>query len=127
MCSGVYSVSRLLSRLLSFPDYFADALNTRNPKVICTTLKVLQHLVNSADLVGEALVPYYRQILPIFNTYKHLNCEFELVYVRMHIRTYICSPYVRTFLCNLVEAHDCYSVDRRKRVILEQSRSSEID
>ena len=118
MCSGVYSVSRLLSRLLSFPDYFADALNTRNPKVICTTLKVLQHLVNSADLVGEALVPYYRQILPIFNTYKHLNCEFELVYVR---------TYIYTFLCNLVEAHDCYSVDRRKRVILEQSRSSEID
>ena len=87
MCSGVYSVGHLVSRFSSFSDCFADALNTRNPKVICTTLKVLQHLVNSADLVGEALVPYYRQILPIFNTYKHLNCEFQLVY----IRTYVCT------------------------------------
>lgn len=51
-----------------------DALSTRNKKVICTTLKVLQHLVVSADLVGEALVPYYRQILPILNTCKSLNC-----------------------------------------------------
>ena len=51
-----------------------DALNTRNRKVICTTLKVLQHLVVCADMIGEALVPYYRQILPIFNTFKHFNC-----------------------------------------------------
>ena len=52
-----------------------DALNTRNRKVICTTLKVLQHLVVCADMIGEALVPYYRQILPIFNTFKHFNCK----------------------------------------------------
>lgn len=50
-----------------------SALHTRNKKVICTTLKVLQHLVVSGDLVGEALVPYYRQILPILNICKHLN------------------------------------------------------
>ncbi|KAL7749274.1 hypothetical protein RI367_005426 [Sorochytrium milnesiophthora] len=49
------------------------ALNTRNPQVICTTLKVLQHLVESGDRVGEALVPYYRQILPIFNLFKNQN------------------------------------------------------
>lgn len=53
----------------------ADALNTRNRQVICTTLKVLQHLVMSADLVGEALVPYYRQILPVFNIFKNKNSE----------------------------------------------------
>lgn len=52
-----------------------DALNTRNRKVICTTLKILQHLVVSADMVGEALVPYYRQILPILNMYKPQNCK----------------------------------------------------
>jgi len=34
------------------------------------TLKVLQKLVTCANYVGEALVPYYRQILPIFNIYK---------------------------------------------------------
>uniref|UniRef100_A0A3Q3WV27 Uncharacterized protein n=1 Tax=Mola mola TaxID=94237 RepID=A0A3Q3WV27_MOLML len=50
-----------------------NALNTRNREVICTTLKVLQNLVMSADMVGEALVPYYRQILPIFNIFKNMN------------------------------------------------------
>lgn len=50
-----------------------NALNTRNPQVVCTTLKVLQHLVVSADMVGEALVPYYRQILPILNIFKNKN------------------------------------------------------
>ncbi|XP_064149188.1 parkin coregulated gene protein [Loxodonta africana] len=50
-----------------------DALNLRNRQVICVTLKVLQHLVVSADMVGEALVPYYRQILPILNIFKNMN------------------------------------------------------
>uniref|UniRef100_A0A8C1ZCQ2 PARK2 co-regulated n=1 Tax=Cyprinus carpio TaxID=7962 RepID=A0A8C1ZCQ2_CYPCA len=50
-----------------------NALNTRSRQVICTTLKVLQHLVVSADMVGEALVPYYRQILPILNIFKNMN------------------------------------------------------
>lgn len=36
------------------------ALNTRESSIICTTLALLQKLVLSADLVGEALVPYYR-------------------------------------------------------------------
>jgi hypothetical protein len=40
---------------------------------MCITLQLLQKLVLSADLVGEALVPYYRQILPIFNLYKSKN------------------------------------------------------
>lgn len=50
-----------------------NALNTRNKKIVCTTLKVLQHLVVSADMVGEALVPYYRQILPILNIFINHN------------------------------------------------------
>lgn len=49
------------------------ALNTRNIKVICTTLKALQHLVVAGDMIGEALVPYYRQILPILNIFKNRN------------------------------------------------------
>lgn len=52
-----------------------NALNTRCLSVVCTTLKVLQHLVVSADMVGEALVPYYRQILPILNIFKNKNCN----------------------------------------------------
>jgi hypothetical protein len=37
------------------------------------TLKVLQKLVQSGETVGEMLVPYYRQILPILNIYKNSN------------------------------------------------------
>jgi hypothetical protein len=49
------------------------ALNTRDPEIICTVLKVMQQLVVSADLIGEALVPYYRQILPVFNLFRSRN------------------------------------------------------
>jgi len=49
------------------------ALNTRDPAIIATVLKVLQQLVVSAEMVGEALVPYYRQILPVFNLFKQCN------------------------------------------------------
>ncbi|KEG10834.1 hypothetical protein DQ04_03251120 [Trypanosoma grayi] len=48
-----------------------SALNTRHPTVIVSVLKVIQKLVLSAEYVGQALVPYYRQILPIFNLYKN--------------------------------------------------------
>ena len=30
-------------------------------------------MVVSGDMVGEALVPYYRQILPILNIFKNMN------------------------------------------------------
>lgn len=49
------------------------ALNTRDPELMTTTMKVLQQLVLSGEMIGEALVPYYRQILPIFNIYKNSN------------------------------------------------------
>ncbi|XP_075059378.1 parkin coregulated gene protein isoform X2 [Mixophyes fleayi] len=55
-----------------------NALNIRNRQVICTTLKVLQHLVVSSEMVGEALVPYYRQILPILNIFKNMNEMYNL-------------------------------------------------
>lgn len=53
--------------------WFLEALNTRDEEVIGITLKVLQKLVRSGELIGEALVPYYRQILPILNMYKNKN------------------------------------------------------
>ena len=49
------------------------ALNTRDADIVSITMKVLQRLVTCADSIGEALVPYYRQILPIFNLYKMQN------------------------------------------------------
>merc|ERR1712196_202746 len=49
------------------------ALNTRDPAVIVVVLKVLQQLVVSGEMIGEALVPYYRQILPVLNIFKNKN------------------------------------------------------
>ena len=45
------------------------ALNTRDPAIICETLECLKRLVTCGDLIGEALVPYYRQLLPIMNIF----------------------------------------------------------
>ena len=33
----------------------------------------MQQMVVSGEMIGEALVPYYRQILPIFNLFKNKN------------------------------------------------------
>eukprot|EP00164_Ancoracysta_twista_P003153 GFYU01004205.1.p1 GENE.GFYU01004205.1~~GFYU01004205.1.p1 ORF type:complete len:312 (+),score=122.17 GFYU01004205.1:219-1154(+) len=49
------------------------ALNTRDAQIIATVLKILQVLIVSGEMIGEALVPYYRQILPIFNIFKNAN------------------------------------------------------
>jgi hypothetical protein len=51
------------------------ALNTRDPEIISITLKILQALVTCSDTIGEALVPYYRQILPIMNLFKTKNAN----------------------------------------------------
>lgn len=45
------------------------ALNTRDPAVMCIALQLVQKLVGCGDMVGEALVPYYRQLLPVLNIY----------------------------------------------------------
>lgn len=57
-----------------------EALNTRNPKVLKTTLTVLQQLVQCGPSIGRALVPYYRQILPVFSLFKNKNGRF-LIYI----------------------------------------------
>lgn len=52
-----------------------NALNTKNVEVMCTTLRIIQQLVNASDLIGPGLVPFYRQLLPVFNAYKIRNSE----------------------------------------------------
>lgn len=56
------------------------ALNTRDRDVVVKTLKILQVLVNcdvavsgGNGLIGQALVPYYRQILPVLNLFINNN------------------------------------------------------
>jgi hypothetical protein len=52
------------------------ALNTREKLVIVKCLKIIQTLVNcdqaisgGSGLIGQALVPYYRQLLPVLNIF----------------------------------------------------------
>ncbi|KAG5176277.1 parkin co-regulated protein-domain-containing protein [Tribonema minus] len=52
-----------------------SALNTRAPTIICPVLKILQQMILLNAAVGQALVPYYRQILPIFNLFKAKNAN----------------------------------------------------
>ncbi len=56
------------------------ALNTRDKEVMVKILKLLQALVNcdvavagGAGLIAQALVPYYRQILPVLNIFINNN------------------------------------------------------
>ncbi|KAM6942354.1 parkin coregulated gene protein-like [Lycodopsis pacificus] len=55
------------------------AMNTRNYAVMCSTLRVLKRLVVSGEKVGEALVPYFRQILPIFNVFHGKSSTGDVV------------------------------------------------
>lgn len=59
-----------------------NALNTRSPQIIVKTLHILQLMVtcesaaqpgNGPGLIGQALVPYYRQILPVLNIFIRKN------------------------------------------------------
>ncbi len=56
------------------------ALNTRQKDVVIKCLKIIQALVNcdvsvagGAGLIGQALVPYYRQLLPVLNIFINNN------------------------------------------------------
>jgi len=58
------------------------ALSTKDKDILVITFKKLQKLVESNEMVGEALVPYYRQILPVFNLFKfkRLNIGDQMDY-----------------------------------------------
>ena len=50
-----------------------EALSTKSTEIVVKTLRHLQELVKSSDVLAESLVPYYRQILPVMNLLKHRN------------------------------------------------------
>jgi len=58
------------------------AFNTKRPSVIVRTLRKLQLLVRCSNDVGEALVAYYRQLLPVLNMFKNkrLNIGDQIDY-----------------------------------------------
>jgi hypothetical protein len=49
------------------------ALNTRNPRVICSTLKIIQLIATCSKESGRAFLPYYKSLLPILNLFKSVN------------------------------------------------------
>lgn len=58
------------------------ALNTRNPEIIIVALKIIQRIATCSELAGIRLVPYYRQLLPIFNVFitKNINLGDKIDY-----------------------------------------------
>jgi hypothetical protein len=77
LTAGAHKVLPVIPQLI-IP--IKTALNTRDKHVIVTVLKVLQELVvcdkvvaGGAGLIGQALVPYYRQILPVMNIFINSN------------------------------------------------------
>lgn len=49
------------------------SLNTKDPEVIAVVCKFIQKLLHTHAEAGKHLVPYYRQLLPIFNIMKNCN------------------------------------------------------
>ena len=64
---------RLLPVLPNIIIPIKNALSTKSHTIVCNTLKKLRKLVLSGDMIAEGLVPFYRQILPVFNLLKHRN------------------------------------------------------
>lgn len=52
-----------------------EALNTKDPDVIACAIKAIQTMVLCNEGAGVVLVPYYKQILPIFNLFAFKNCN----------------------------------------------------
>ena len=67
------AIPQIIHPIKSIFLFMTAALNTRDPEIIAVMLKILQRLVLSGEMIGEALVPYYRQILPILNIFKNNN------------------------------------------------------
>jgi hypothetical protein len=92
------------------------ALNTRNKGVIVKVLKILQALVmcdqgpDGQGLIGQALVPYYRQILPVLNIFLRKNGEqlLDLSFSAINANLY-------PFLDNIGDAID-YGQQRRENL-----------
>jgi len=49
------------------------AFNTRDREVMCVVLKIIKSLVMCVEGAADALVPYFRQILPVLNIFRNSN------------------------------------------------------
>jgi hypothetical protein len=72
----VHGADKILPVLPQLIIPIKQAMQTKRRDVVVKTLKKLQLLVKSSDAVAEALVPYYRQILPVMNLLRHRNSKW---------------------------------------------------
>lgn len=79
-------IPQLIIPLKSKSDLNLDALNTRDQWIMCKAIKVLKFIALSGTSVGEALVPYYRQLLPILNIFRHFDSKTGNNMFREHRR-----------------------------------------
>ncbi len=80
---------------------------------MCRTLKSLQLLVKSGEYIGQALVPYYRQLLPIFNIFKSKNRECLFI-----LYLYVQKPALKNILDGVIFdtfANNYYGIDDATR------------
>ncbi|MCO5611640.1 hypothetical protein L7F22_065894 [Adiantum nelumboides] len=80
------------------------AFNTRDLAVINITLQLMCKLVESEEMVGHSLVPYYRQLLPILNIFKNNvpNMGDSIDYAQ---QKHICTGELVNRVLELFEAH----------------------
>jgi hypothetical protein len=67
MLSSGNGRGRVLACVRNLVEPLRRALESREPLVVWRVCNVLKALVQSDDYVGEALVPYYRKLLPVLN------------------------------------------------------------
>lgn len=67
--SGGDSTNKVLPVIPQLIIPIKEALNTRNKLIVLRVLEILRLLCTCGDnsLIGQALVPYYRQIMPVLN------------------------------------------------------------
>lgn len=78
ICIQFYSGGKVLPVVPQLILPLKSALNTKDRRIVAVALQMLQKLLiydhqNHGEnaLIGQALVPYYRQILPIMNLFKN--------------------------------------------------------
>ena len=62
-----------------FSFQIIGALNTRNPRVICSTLKIIQLIATCSKESGRAFLPYYKSLLPTLNLFKTVNRKISTI------------------------------------------------
>ena len=70
-------------RSLVTPRHFSGAMNSRDPEVMKTALKVIQKMATSSD-TGPGLVPYYRHFLPPLNLFIYRDRKFIVTWTKLN-------------------------------------------